>query len=150
MSCNEANVSGINLEKWDEVTNKLHRFNKNVKLVLEWSQKLHEATEKKSYITLNSSEFKNKRAVYLTKLNNREIKNPKETTLQYYKIDYDEDTDMYSGLHEENHRMEWNENKVGYLPYGWFKPFYIKISSFLRRATEGYMFIIRIMILMNF
>ena len=99
MSCSEANVSDANLEKLDEMTNKLNRCNKNIKLVLELLQKLHEATEKKSqssYITPNSAEYKNKRAVYLTKLNNKEIKLPKKSTLEYYKIDYDEDTEMYS------------------------------------------------------
>ena len=60
---------------------------------------MSEANEKKTqttYIAPNSAEFKNKRAVYLTKLNNKEIKQPKESTLKYYKIDYDEDTEMYS------------------------------------------------------
>ena len=66
MSCDEANVSDANLEK----------------LVLEILQKLQEATEKKtqsSYIAPNSAEYKNKRQAYLTKLNNKEIKMPKET-----------------------------------------------------------------------
>ena len=60
---------------------------------------MNEAKEKKSqssYITPNSAEYKNKRAVYLQKLNSKEIKQPKESTLQYYKIEYDEDTEMYS------------------------------------------------------
>ena len=99
MSCSEANVSDANLEKLDEMTNKLNRCNKNIKLVLELLQKLHEATEKKTqnvFIAPNSAEYKNKRAVYLTKLNNKEIKLPKKSTLEYYKIDYDEDTEMYS------------------------------------------------------
>ena len=47
MSCREAIVSDANLEKLDEMTNKLNRGNKNIKLVLELLQKLHEATEKK-------------------------------------------------------------------------------------------------------
>ena len=99
MSCSEANVSDANLEKLDEMTNKLNRCNKNIKLVLELLQKLHEATEKKSqssYMTPNSSEFRNKRAVYLQKLNSKEIKQPKKSTLECYKIDYDEDTEQYS------------------------------------------------------
>ena len=49
-----------------------------------------------SYMTPNSAEYKNKRAVYLQKLNSKEIKQPKESTLQYYKLEYDEDTEMYS------------------------------------------------------
>ena len=47
MSCDNENVSDTNLEKLNELTNKLNRCNKNVKLVLELLQKLHEASEKK-------------------------------------------------------------------------------------------------------
>ena len=47
-------------------------------------------------MTPNSAEYKNKRAVYLQKMNSKEIKQPKESTLQYYKLEYDEDTEMYS------------------------------------------------------
>ena len=105
MSCSEANASDkskdfserscdVNLEKLDELTNKINRCNKNVKSVLELLEKMNEATEKKTqstYIAPNSAEFKNKRAVYLTKLNNKEIKQPKQTTLKeqiYERISY--------------------------------------------------------------
>ena len=37
-----------NLEKLDELTNKLNRCNKNIKLVVELLQKMSEATEKKT------------------------------------------------------------------------------------------------------
>ena len=101
MSCSEANASDkskdfserscdVNLEKLDELTNKINRCNKNVKSVLELLEKMNEATEKKTqstYIAPNSAEFKNKRAVYLTKLNNKEIKQPKQTTLTFYEIE---------------------------------------------------------------
>ena len=98
MSCDEANVSDANLEKLDEMTNKLNRCNKNIKLVLELLQKLHEATEKKSqnnYVAKGSSEYKNKKQVYLTKLNNKEIKQPRPETLRFYEIDYDEDAEKH-------------------------------------------------------
>ena len=109
MSCSEANASDkskdfserscdVNLEKFDELTNKINRCNKNVKSVLELLEKMNEATEKKTqstYIAPNSAEFKNKRAVYLTKLNNKEIKQPKQTTLKFYEIEYDEDEEKY-------------------------------------------------------
>lgn len=109
MSCSEANASDkskdfserscdVNLEKLDELTNKINRCNKNVKSVLELLEKMNEATEKKTqstYIAPNSAEFKNKRAVYLTKLNNKEIKQPKQTTLNFYEIEYDEDEEKY-------------------------------------------------------
>ena len=99
MSGDDLKMTETNVDKLDELTNKLSRCNKNIKLALELLQKMSEATEKKNqstYIAPNSAEFKNKRAVYLTKLNNKEIKQPKESTLKYYKIDYDEDTEMYS------------------------------------------------------
>ena len=48
MSLDNENVSDTNLEKLDELTNKLNRCNKNVKLVLEWLEKLNKASETKS------------------------------------------------------------------------------------------------------
>ena len=99
MSGDDVKMTETNVDKLDELTNKLNRCNKNIKLALELLQKMSEATEKKTqttYIAPNSAEFKNKRASYLTKLNNKEIKQPKESTLQYYKIDYNEDIDQYS------------------------------------------------------
>ena len=99
MSSDDVKMTETNVDKLDELTNKINRCNKNVKLIYELLQKMNEAKEKKSqssYITRNSAEYKNKRAVYLQKLNSKEIKQPKESTLQYYKIEYDEDTEMYS------------------------------------------------------
>ena len=97
MSLDNENVSDTNLEKLDELTNKLNRCNKNVKLVLELLEKLRKASETKTeYKPMDETTYKNKRAVYLTKLNSKEIKNPKIQTLNYYKIDYDEDTETYS------------------------------------------------------
>ena len=97
MDVDEENVSDANLEKLTEITNKLNRCNKNVKLVLELLEKLSKASENKTeYKPMDETTYKNKRAVYLTKLNNKEIRNPKIQTLNYYKIDYDEDTETYS------------------------------------------------------
>ena len=90
-------MSDTNLEKLDEITNKLNRCNKNVKLVLELLEKMSKAKETKTeFKPMDETTYKNKRAVYLTKLNNKEIRNPKTQTLNYYKIDYDEDTETYS------------------------------------------------------
>ena len=44
--------------------------------------------------------YENKRNVYLTKLNNKEIKQPKQTTLNYYKIEWDEDKEKYTYIDE--------------------------------------------------
>ena len=97
MDVDEENVSDANLEKLTEITNKLNRCNKNIKLVLELLEKLSKTSETKTeYKPMDETTYKNKRAVYLTKLNNKEIRNPKIQTLNYYKIDYDEDTETYS------------------------------------------------------
>ena len=97
MSTDSENVSATNLEKLDELTNKLNRCNKNIKLVLELLEKMSKANETKTeYKPMDETTYKNKRAVYLTKLNSKEIKQPKQSTLNYYKINYDEDTEMYS------------------------------------------------------
>ena len=98
MSLDNENVSDTNLEKLDELTNKLNRCNKNIKLVLELLEKMSKAKEqtKTEYKPMDETTYKNKRAVYLTKLNNKEIRQPKIQTLNYYKIDYDEDTETYS------------------------------------------------------
>ena len=97
MSADEGNVSDTNLEKLTEMNNKLSRCNKTIKLVLELLEKMSKANETKTeYKPMDETTYKNKRAVYLTKLNNKEIKQPKQSTLNYYKIDYDEDTETYS------------------------------------------------------
>jgi pyruvate formate-lyase activating enzyme-like uncharacterized protein len=93
MSCDNENISDTNLEKLYELTNKLNSCNKNVKLVLDLLQKLHEASEKKTTPynkDTRDGTYENKRNVYVTKLNNKEIKQPKQTTLDYYKIEWDE------------------------------------------------------------
>ena len=97
MSVDDENVSETNLEKLIEMTNKLNRCNKNVKLILEMMEKMNLANEsKKEYKPIDEATYKNKRAVYLTKLNNKEIKNPKKETLEYYKVDFDKETETYS------------------------------------------------------
>ena len=93
MSCSEANI-----EKLDELTNKLNRCNKDIKLVLELLEKMNEPNEKKTqvgYVAKGSSEYKNKKQVYVTKLNNKEIKQPRPETLRYCEIEYDEDEEKY-------------------------------------------------------
>ena len=57
------------------------------------------AMEKKpplKYIDKNGSEFKNRRNMYITKLNDGSIKEPKKSTLDCYNVDHDEDTVVYS------------------------------------------------------
>ena len=40
--------------------------------------------------------YEKKKSAYLTRLNNKDILQPKPTTLEYYKIKYDEETKTYS------------------------------------------------------
>ena len=95
----EENISDANLEKLTEMNNKLSRCNKNIKLVLELLEKLSKASENKKqgggYVEKGSAEYKNKKQVYLTKLNNKEIKQPRRETLNFYEIDYCEDAERY-------------------------------------------------------
>ena len=97
MNVDDENVSETNLEKLVEITNKLNRCNKNVKIILEMIEKMNLANESKTeYKPIDEATYKNKRAVYLTKLNNKEIWNPKKETLEYYKVDFDKETETYS------------------------------------------------------
>ena len=51
---------------------------------LEWKPKASKPADE------NDPAFKNKRNIYLGKLNDKSIKEPKPSTLQYYNIKYDE------------------------------------------------------------
>ena len=72
MDVDEETISDANLEKLTEITNKLNRCNKHVKLVLELLEKLSKASETKKqgggYVEKGSAEYKNKKQVYLTKI----------------------------------------------------------------------------------
>ena len=43
-----------------------------------------------------NGEYKNTRNIYLNKLNNKEFKEPKSSTMTFYQIDYDEESGLYS------------------------------------------------------
>ena len=43
----------------------------------------------------NDSAYKNKRNIYLGKLNDKLIKEPKQSTLEYYKVKYDDKDYIY-------------------------------------------------------
>ena len=86
----------------------LDKIVKQLKKVLEQNNNileiLQEMEKKKPFtnsyqskeVDRTSGEFKNKKQVYLNKLNNKEIKEPKSSTMAFYQIDYDEDTGVYS------------------------------------------------------
>ena len=45
--------------------------------------------------------YENKKNVYLTKLNNKEILQPQQTTLDYYKIKYNQKDKLYYSINDE-------------------------------------------------
>ena len=90
------------VNKMDEMIKKLNKCNNNVKLILELLKKMDEKKESKETaddkktIGRPVGDFETKRKQYLEMLNSKRIKQPKETPIQYYKIDYNEDTETYS------------------------------------------------------
>ena len=86
----------------------LDKIVKQQKMVLEQNKNILEILQemkKKKPLTNNfqskevdrtNGEYKNKRNIYLNKLNNKEIEEPKASTMTFYQIDYDEDTGIYS------------------------------------------------------
>ena len=51
--------------------------------------------KKTNYNNNKDDSYRNKRNVYLNKLNSNEIKQPKQETLDYYKVIYDSDIKLY-------------------------------------------------------
>ena len=72
-------------------------FKQDVILRLERIEKLlNERSARDMNSTPVDATYENKKNAYLTKLNNKDILQPKPTTLEYYKIKYDEETKTYS------------------------------------------------------
>ena len=94
MSAVNENVSDTNLEKSHELTHKLNTCKKIVLVLLE---KMSKANENKKqgggYVGKGSAEYKIKKQMYLTKMNNKEIKQPRRETFNFYEKDCDEDAE---------------------------------------------------------
>ena len=72
-------------------------FKQDVILRLERIEKLlNERSTRNFNRTPVDATYENKKNTYLTKLNNKEILQPKQTTLDYYNIKYNEETKTYS------------------------------------------------------
>ena len=56
---------------------------------LEWKPKTHKPPDE------NDRAYQNKRNIYLGKLNGMMIKAPKQSTLNYYKVKYDDQKGIY-------------------------------------------------------
>ena len=66
-------------------------FKQDVIMRLERIEKLlNERSTRKFSRTPVDATYENKKSTYLTKLNNKESLRPKQTTLEYYNIKYDE------------------------------------------------------------
>ena len=65
----------------------------------------------------DSDAYKNKRSVYVNKLNNKDIKFPKKETLEYYEIKFDNQERAYWTLHftkniSYRHKEQLEKNEV--------------------------------------
>ena len=101
---------GDEVDKLDELTNKVNRLNKNVKTILEMLQTMEEKLEgnkkedkdenkekmdkifAKKQIGRPVGTWESKREQYADMLNKGKIGQPKESTLEYYKITKVKDT----------------------------------------------------------
>ena len=86
------------LDKIVKKLNKVLEQNKNILEILQEMEKKKPVTNsyQSKEVDRTNGEYKNKKQVYLNKLNNKEIKEPKSSTMAFYQIDYDEDTGVYS------------------------------------------------------
>ena len=83
-------------DKLDEILNKVNRMNKNVKMLMEMMERIKGANDPKYTKPIDNATYENKRKAYLAKLNAGEIKQPKDTTMEYYNIKQDEFSGLYS------------------------------------------------------
>ena len=83
-------------DKLDEILNKVNRVNKNVKMLMEMMERIKGANDPKYTKPIDNATYENKRKAYLAKLNAGEIKQPKDTTMEYYNIKQDEFSGLYS------------------------------------------------------
>ena len=84
--------------KFDEISKKLISINKVVKTILEKIEQknnyVNESEEKKRGKPKGTT-FEEKQASYLEMLNGKKIREPKQETMIYYKIQFDIDTGLY-------------------------------------------------------
>ena len=72
-------------------------FKQDIILTLERIEKLLDERSTRNFNrTPVDATYENTKNAYLTNLNNKDILQPKPTTLEYYKIKYDEETKTYS------------------------------------------------------
>ena len=86
------------LDKIVKQLKKVLEQNNNILEILQEMEKKKPLTNsyQSQEVDRTRAEYKNKRNIYLNKLNNKEIKEPKASTMAFYQIDYAEDTGVYS------------------------------------------------------
>ena len=86
------------LDKIVKQLKKVLEQNNNILEILQEMEKKKPLTNsyQSQEVDRTRAEYKNKKQTYLNKLNNKEIKEPKASTMTFYQIDYDEDTGVYS------------------------------------------------------
>ena len=86
------------VEKIVKKLNKVLEQNKNILEILQEMEKKKPLTNsyQSKEVDRTNGEYTNKKQVYLNKLNNKEIKEPKCSTMTFYQIDYDKETQLYS------------------------------------------------------
>ena len=78
-----------------EVLNNFNHFQLKIQTLeervakLEWKPKTSKPADE------NDPSYKNKRNIYLGKLNDKLIKEPRQSTLDYYKVKYDDTKSIY-------------------------------------------------------
>ena len=90
MSDKDDEVKETKAAKFQRILDKLELIEKAV-------NKLNEDKPKpvKKLLDKDSDAYKNKRSVYVHKLNNKDIKFPKKETLEYYEIKFDNQERAY-------------------------------------------------------
>ena len=86
------------LDKIVKQLKKVLEQNNNILEILQEMEKKKPLTNsyQSKEVDRTSGECKNTRNIYLNKLNNKEIAEPKSSTMTFYQIDYDEETGIYS------------------------------------------------------
>ena len=90
-------MSDVDDEVKETKATKFQRILDKLELIEKAVNKLNEEKPKqiKQPMDKDSDAYKNKRNVYVNKLNNKDIKFPKKETLEYYEIKFDDQERAY-------------------------------------------------------
>ena len=90
-------MSGIDDEAKETKATKFQRILDKLELTEKTVDKLNEDKPKpvKKPMDKDSDAYKNKRSMYVNKLNNKDIKFPKKETLEYYEIKFNDQERAY-------------------------------------------------------